>query len=591
ATSFTFNGTMSKEVLRSYCSRAVSHAGLCIESMDINPIFEEDLRMLTNIGAKYIGRAAYYSWAGNLTTAQIEEHFRVAKERATRAHQVDPEMILQAGVFEIAYRGAVESCKIPAHVFEAFGQKVENRNFRFESIVFPKGTKDVKGTNTGIGCWGTGDDGGVPDITQLETKMYFYYQICRYIDAGYEAFHMGQAEKMMLYRGNGYAYHWKELLDKARAYAKTHARRGIVLFDYHDDIGSKGIMVGDELVFDIVGAGIVPNETGMQDAAFTCEITHYSDCWLSWIGRSGGGKHPLGFDIDECFTILEFDNYGGNGNPGVPTYDAFYNWGFDDVTWFATQPEWYRNLFLLECDAYLSNSQKCLDSEEKQQYFLQPSCKRVITPGEELYPLIDYTPGKNASKTFIENYIKSENMDYYYDKETNTYTLSVRKDYRANRQSDACPNGFNQEDTIKQIFLGIKAPEPSTTSQPTATTSKPNQTVGTASKPSENTTSNADSAIGNNASNGATVSSIQSGSAVGSGETVSIVEDGETTDQSDQTLSNAETSSTLSTDGNAPDNGWIIWLIIGIAAVLLIGGGVVAFYFLYYKKKKGVNKL
>jgi len=111
---FTFSdGQMTKEVLRSYCSRAVTLAGFCVENNAADPIFEEDLRMLCRIGAKYVGRAAYYSWGGHMSWDQIQEHYRVAKERATLAHEADPEMILQAGVFEILFSGTAGATPIP----------------------------------------------------------------------------------------------------------------------------------------------------------------------------------------------------------------------------------------------------------------------------------------------------------------------------------------------------------------------------------------------------------------------------------------------------------------------------------------------
>ncbi|MBQ4153440.1 MAG: hypothetical protein IJD11_03695, partial [Oscillospiraceae bacterium] len=299
ATSFTFsNGKMSKEVLRSYLSRAVTHQSLGAFDID------EELRMLKNIGAKFIGRAHHFSWAGNLTAAQIEDQYKKAKEMADKAHAVDPEMILQAGIFEIAYKATVENTKVPAHVLEAFGQKVEDRNFNWSKIVFPAGTKTVDGYDVGIGCWGN-DSSGMPDITKTETKMYFYNQICRYIDAGYEAFHMGQAEKMMLYMTAQRSKHWDELLTKARAYAKTHARRGLALFDCHTQNGSGGPKVDNRLVFDAIAAGLCPNETVKEDGVMKCEIkVKGGNYWLSWIGTSAGGEHPLGFNIEESFTIL-----------------------------------------------------------------------------------------------------------------------------------------------------------------------------------------------------------------------------------------------------------------------------------------------
>jgi len=454
ASEFSFNGSMSKEVLRNYVSRAVTFQGFAVEDNTRDSIFEEDLRMIRNIGAKYIGRSAFYSWGGNMTAAQIENHFAIAKQQAAKAHAADPELILQAGVFEIAYEDTVNNTPIPAYVFKAFGQPVTSRNFSYSKIVFPRGTRDASGTDTGIGCWGN-DVSGVPDITKLETKMYFYYQITRYIDAGYEAFHMGQAEKMMLYRGNSYASHWDELLTKARSYAKTHARRGIALFDCHTAFNSGGIKVGNRLIFDIQGAAAVPNETIRSNGAMMCELTSKNQSWLSWIGSSAGGIHPLGFNVENNFTIIEFDNYGGNGNPGVATHDAFYNWGMDDITWFATQPEWYRNLFLLESADYLKEN--FLDSRGKQQYFLQPCCRRVITPDAMYFPEIVYTPGKNYKQSFLKNYAQKENFSIEQSSSSKNILLVVKEFYRANKNSDACPNGFSQEDTIKKIFANVNS--------------------------------------------------------------------------------------------------------------------------------------
>lgn len=589
ATKFTFNGSMSKEVLRNYASRAVTHAGLCVENLAEDPIFTEDLRMLRRIGAKYIGRAAYYSWGGNLSAADIEKHYKIAKEKADLVHKADSEIILQAGIFEIAYKGTVNATAIPSYVFEAFGLPVEKRNFRFTDIVFPKGTKDKNGTDNGIGCWGN-DGSGVPDITQTETKMYFYYQITRYIDAGYEAFHMGQAEKMMLYRGNSYATHWDELLTKARKYAKTHARRGIALFDCHTAIDSNGIKVGDNLVFDIQGAGIVPNETKTENGALMCEISDYKKCWLSWIGRSAGGKHPLGFTIENNFTILEFDNYGGNGKPGVATKNAFYNWGFDDVTWFATQPEWHRNQFLKECDTYLKKNN--LDSSGKQQYFLQPSCRRVITPGVGYYPEMTYTPGSYFSSDFMFDYAEKEKTDINYNNSKNTYTLTVKKDYRANRQSDGCPNGFNQEDTIREIFLGKNAaenPELTKVILPSGySPDNPNAGGNETSSNKANTSSKKDTA-GSTSKNNITASGGSAVTSDAKGEDVSGSETSgsELTESelagSEQVVSNI---SDIKTDSDKPKGSALPWIIGSILAVLALGGGGCAYYFLYYKKNQ-----
>ena len=595
ATSFTFsNGKMSKEVLRSYASRAITHQGFTITNATPNPIFEEDLRMIRRIGAKYIGRAAFYSWGGNMTAEQIETHYRVAKERATLAHQADPELILQAGVFEIAYKGTVENTKIPAYVFEAFGQKVENRNFVWREIVFPEGTKTKDGQHVGVGCWGN-TDSGMPDIEQLETKMYFYYQITRYIDAGYEAFHMGQAEKMMRYMGNSLAYHWDDLLTKARAYAKTHARRGLVLFDYHNYPTSEGIKMGNRWVFDIQAAGMVPVETqkenvGTKDEVWKAESKHYTVNSSSWIGRTTGGKHPLGFDVEANFTIVEFDNYGQVNTPGESNGQGFGAWGYDDVTWFATQPAWYRNQFLKETAAYYSTTKSLLDSEGKQVYFLQPVCRRVITPEIQDCPTIEYIPTENANLDFVFYYADKENLETHYDANTNVFSFTVRNehDYRANNQSDGCPNGFGQEDAIREIFLGKDAPEdpelikvvfPSEFVEEEYITPAPgasSQATGNISSNKNNQTANSKPVSGNQ-------SATASNQLTNSG---AIESQEETASEEVPNTSYLSDSSDANTNTDQPKGNPLPWIITGILAALALGGGGVGFYFLYYKKKQ-----
>jgi len=458
---------MTKEVLRNYLSRAVTLQGFAIENTNEDPVFEEDLRMVQRIGAKFIGRSAFYSWAGIMSTEQIANHYEVAAEKAAAVHAADPEIILQAGIFEIAYKQIVENTAIPAYVFEAFGQPVQTRNFDWESIVFPAGTKSPDGIDRGPGFWGN-DESGIPDITKTETQMYFYYQITKYIDAGYESIHMGQVEMMMCFDVTTAKIScWASLLNKGREYARTHGRRGLVMFDCH--VTASGIKDGNNLIFDFFGASLKPNETVAENGALKCEVLKYgssntsSTYKYSYIGRMKGGNHPLGFSMEQSFTICEFDNFEATGSDaGVANIGKDCgNWGMDDINLFATQPDWYRREFLVQTDNYLNTN--CLDSSGNAQYFLQPQLRRIVTPELDagFDPTVAYTPGANLSTEFVYDFASKEGNFIEYVKSNGSYTFHIGNSnfYRANRNSDACPNGFSDEDTIRELFLGAGFPE------------------------------------------------------------------------------------------------------------------------------------
>ena len=441
---FYFDGSMSEETLLCYVSRAVTHQTLCTG----DPLFNEDIRMIKNIGAKYIGRAAHFSWAAGMNTEKLEAHFAEVTKNAALVHEADPEIILQAGVFEIIYRSTVESFAVPHWVFEAFGKEPEERHFNWEAMLFPE---DFVFPKSPWSDWGSRDRWGReaawPFIGSTEAQMYIYYLVCRYIDCGFEAIHLGQVDRCA---GLDYKYYadWDRVTTLARAYAKTHARRGVVLFDCHTVMDGENVKIGDRIIMDIIGAGMVPIDTVKEDGVLKCKICDYTESWCTWVGRSPGGKHPLGFEVETCPTIIELDNYGRPGPVGE--YNENYSpWGYDDITWFALQPEWYRNEFLLECDKVLSSVRP--DKKGRQVYFLQPQLKRNITcNGDE--PKCVYKPSADFDEHIFE-YIRKENTSA--EKQPDgTYIITTGKEYRANRQSDSCPNGFNQEETIKILFDG-----------------------------------------------------------------------------------------------------------------------------------------
>ena len=86
----------------------------------------------------------------------------------------------------------------------------------------------------------------VPDVSRLETQLWFYYQAASYIDLGFEAIHFGQVEIMN--RNDRDNAQWEQLLTLVRAYAAKHARRHMVLCDGHTPSG--GLVRDGRLLLD-----------------------------------------------------------------------------------------------------------------------------------------------------------------------------------------------------------------------------------------------------------------------------------------------------------------------------------------------------
>ena len=70
---YKFDGSMSRAILENYLSRAVTHAGLCSSSPEPSTANLDDaIRMLTEIGARFVGRAAF-AWH---LPKDDEQHFK-----------------------------------------------------------------------------------------------------------------------------------------------------------------------------------------------------------------------------------------------------------------------------------------------------------------------------------------------------------------------------------------------------------------------------------------------------------------------------------------------------------------------------------
>ena len=314
---YEFDGTITRAVLETYLSRSITMLDLLTGHGNV----DDNVRMLKNVGAKFAGRTIYL-WGSE---SQLPTRLAAARQNVSKVHAADPQMILQACVFEIVSRD-VDKISIPAWVFEAFGQSPELRNFRYEAMLYPEGR--------GHNHWRQGSS--IPDISNW-TKLWFYFLAASYIDAC-EAIHFGQAEIM---DGNDPDHrHWEELLGKVREYAAGHARRHLVVCDAH--VPSGGLLHGDRLLLDFHSfpLRIVEVPKRPQDGVLKMGAMD------SIYGRSKGGLAPSGWRCEHLPYLVELDNWDVSNQPGQPNVGGCWVWGYDEISWFAHQDNAYRNQWL-----------------------------------------------------------------------------------------------------------------------------------------------------------------------------------------------------------------------------------------------------
>lgn len=372
--SFEFNGAISEEVLRNYLARSIVFSFLECDFSKEYPNFVEDcIQTIIYTGAKYISRAGC-AWIPNGKEPAKYPHF---KDIISRVHALDPDVIFEACIFETAYPCFGEF-EIPAYVFEAFGLPYEKRGFRYEDMLFPDGRY--------IDHWEK--DGSVPDMTRLETQLFFYFRGCLYIDMGFEALHYGQ---VLLIGETDKDYEcWIKVMNMIREYAKQHARRGFVLLNAHTHgiIDKTGTLMFD---FHCYPCRPVAVESELPHIATerNPQRTELISGWGNSIyNRSMGGKTHSGWSCDSLPYFVEIDNYGCQPPELLNTHVDYYPWGYDECSWFASQPKWYREEWL----GYAINWLKKNDSNGYLEMlgirpisFYNPQSPDLLTRGQFYY--------------------------------------------------------------------------------------------------------------------------------------------------------------------------------------------------------------
>jgi hypothetical protein len=320
---YTFKNKISREVLENYLDRSITMQRMLTGEGN----FEDNLRMIGNMKAKLVGRAVC-QWGEE---ARLMENFAKEKELAARVHAQDPEIILQACIFEIV-TPQIDQIAVPDWAFEGLGMPVEKRNFRYADMLYPDGRYK--------GQWGSGArEGSVPDVSRPETRLMFYFLAASYINAGIEAIHFGQVELMN--KNDRNLDHYAQILGLIRQYAAKHARRGMVICDSH--VPGGGFVKDGKLLMDVHSFPLrikeTPGREGEEKAIL--EVGHTD----ALFNRSKGGIAPSGWKCEHLPYLVEFDNFGSTSTPGKPT-GGIWVYGYDEISWFAKQSDEYRRAFL-----------------------------------------------------------------------------------------------------------------------------------------------------------------------------------------------------------------------------------------------------
>ena len=377
---------ISRKVLENYLDRSITVVYLLMpdkpEGNRIYSYHADDMRMVKELGAKFIGRAIY-RWGGE-SKLNNPDFWRRAKALAEELHAWDAEMVLQGCLFEVVTR-EVDKVKIPEWVFTGYGLPVEDRCFSYDAMLNEDGRL--------VDHWRRGNS--VPDVSRLETRLWFYFLAGSYMRVGCEALHLGQIELIGMNDPNWDA--WSEVIGKIRELARVQARRHWVLLDAHTPHG--GMVKDGKSLLDFNSFPLRVKEIPEKPYEGKLEVGYLDALY----GKSKGCISPSGWSCKHLPYLVEFDNFGRSNRPNVADLTSHYVWGWDEISWYSMQSEEYRN-------AWLEYAYQWLRRNDPNGHLEMSGCRMLSCPNQS------------------------------------------EGNYRANTRSENCPFGYSQEETIKRLW-------------------------------------------------------------------------------------------------------------------------------------------
>jgi len=354
---FDKNG-ISRSVLENYLDRSITMAFFLVPSKPEGrreyPFHEDDIRMIKNIQAKFIGRAIY-RWGGE-SRLNDPSFWSTAKSIIDTLHQFDPDIIFQGCLFEIITED-VGQVNIPEWVFTDYDLPVERRSFSYQSMLNEKQLL--------VDHWRKGSS--VPDVSRQETQLWFYYLAASYINIGVEALHLGQVE--LIGMNDPDKTSWASLLAKIRQRAAKHARRRWIILDAH--VPKAGMVKDGVSLIDFNSFPLRIKPIPEKPYEGKLEVSHLDALYK----KSKGCTSPSGWKCKSLPYLVEFDNFGRSSQTNVADTTSHFIWGWDEISWFSMQPGQYRNTWLTYAHDWLKKT-------DPNGHLEMPGCRMLSCANE-----------------------------------------------------------------------------------------------------------------------------------------------------------------------------------------------------------------
>jgi hypothetical protein len=329
---FRRQSDLTNDMVDRYLSRAISHFLPWSDPL-------RSREFLKNTGTKYI------HWSGLIWGAPPPDWQTLSAE-IDAVHGADwgKEVVYEAGVMEIVDKDTMDAAPIPDWLYQCMEELGINKTrrpgpngprfFCYENT-FDRNAKNWHPSH--IGRWAKDasgrDTASVPDITMLETQLWFAYLISEYIDAGFEGIMFGQIG-LVGKRDKDFACTYA-MTQFAKKYAAARAyRHAAFLSSHHRQVDHKG-------------KPILTHLTWPSRLFYTDRVRFGMECGLN---APVDGQHKCVQEFRQLLNtphdipiLIEIDNYGAS----APTSAYACNpEGDDEITAYMKKPHWARAEFL-----------------------------------------------------------------------------------------------------------------------------------------------------------------------------------------------------------------------------------------------------